>query len=66
MGKAKAITAVANKLLQISYVILRDRVGYKEIEPIQEKAMHDRKVKQMIALLQKEGYEISEKSPINQ
>lgn len=63
MGKQKAITAVANKILQVCYVLLRDHVTYQEIEPIQTKAIKQRKLNKMISMLENEGYEIVLKSP---
>lgn len=63
MGKQKALIAVANKILQVCYIILRDHVTYQEIEPNQEKAIKERKVRKMIAALEKEGFEINLKSP---
>lgn len=47
----------------ICYIILRDHVIYKEVEIAQEKKIEERKIKKMISLLEKSGYEINIKTP---
>lgn len=59
MGKQKSLIAVANKILQVCYTILRDHVVYKKVEIAQENKMEERKIKKMISLLEKSGYEIN-------
>lgn len=59
MGKQKAIFAVANKILQTAYILMKNDTTYIEVETKEIQAKQKRKINKMISLLEKEGYQIT-------
>lgn len=63
-GKTKAMISVANNLLQVIYIVLKNKTPYVEMELTINEKQNQKRIKKMFDHLEKDGYIITKNSPL--